>query len=149
MMTTEHYGSCMWSQDTAYVANTPSGTIEMFGDDGHRAVELMLMSAAACLNFFLVEYAQARKLPIDRLEVRCDGDIAQRPERVSCIRTHVAIDGDLSGKDAQRMVQICERACKVMNTLRTPPECAIEIDNRQSQRADEQEAVASKRKAKQ
>lgn len=129
-MSDEHYGSCVWTPESAYAAHTPYGAIDMFGDDGQRAVEMMLLSAAACLNFFLVEYAQARQLPVGRLEVRCDGDIAQRPERVSQIRTHVVIEGDLADSDAQKMVHICERACKVMNTLRVPPECAIEIDNR-------------------
>ncbi len=147
-MTTEHYGSCMWTPDTAYVASTPYGAIEMFSENGHRAVEVMLLSAAACLNFFLVEYAQARKLPIKQLRVRCDGEIAQRPERVSHIRTHIAIDGNISDKDAERMVQICERACKVMNTLRTPPECAVEIENHRPNGAETVGAAASVGRAK-
>ena len=128
-MSDDHYGSCVWTPGSNYAAKTPHGAIEMFGDDGQRAVEVMLLSAAACLNYFLVEYAQARRLPVERLEVRCDGDIAKRPERVSHIRTHVAIQGMLSDSDAQRMVSICELACKVMNTLRIPPECSIEIKN--------------------
>ncbi len=134
-MSDEHYGACVWTPQSEYAAHTPYGGIEMFNDNGQRAVEVMLLSAAACLNYYLVQYAQARKLPVERLEVRCDGDVAQRPERVSHIRTRVAIEGALSDQDAQRMVQICERACKVMNTLRMPPECAVEIDNRSTAHA--------------
>lgn len=129
-MSDEHYGSCVWTAGSSYSARTPYGAIQMFGEDGQRAVEVMLLSAAACLNFYLAEYVQARKLPVERLEVRCVGDVAQRPERVSYIHTHVTIDGKLSDRDAQRMVSICERACKVMNTLRTPPKCSVDIHNR-------------------
>jgi uncharacterized OsmC-like protein len=125
----EHYATCSWTPGSDYLAQTPNGAVPMFTDGGHRAVELMLMSAAACLNFFLVEYAQARKLPVERLAVRCDGEVVQHPERVARIHTTIEIDGGLSDADAKKMVHICERACKVMNTFREPPECLVTIEN--------------------
>jgi uncharacterized OsmC-like protein len=126
----EHYATCSWTAESDYLAQTPYGSVPMFTEGGHRAVELMLMSAAACLNFFLVEYAQARQLQVERLAVRCDGEVVQRPERVARIHTTIEIDGGLSDAEAKKMVHICERACKVMNTFREPPACSVTIDNR-------------------
>lgn len=126
----EHYATCSWTPESDYLAQTPYGEVPVFTEGGHRAVELMLMSAAACLNFFLVEYAQARKLPVGRLAVRCDGEVVQRPERVARIHTTVEIDGSIDDKAAKRMVQICEKTCKVMNTFRKPPDCTVTIENR-------------------
>lgn len=135
-MSDKHYGLCVWTPGASYAAETPYGAVEMFGDHGQRAAEVMLLSAAACLNFYMVEYARARKLPVDRIEVRCDGEVAQRPERISHIRTRVTIEGGLSDKDAQRMVHLCEHSCKIMNTLRTPPECSLAIENRATGQAE-------------
>lgn len=130
-MSSEHFAICSWSPDEDYCAKTPFGEIPMFCEGGHRAVELMLLSAAACLNFYLVEYASARKLGVEQLDVRCDGDIAVRPERVSNITTTVKIRGDLDEKEVAKMLKICERACKVMNTLQASParSLVVELDN--------------------
>lgn len=95
----------------------------MFEEGGQRAVDLMLLSAASCLGFFLVEYAVGRKLPVSAIEVDCSGEPAKRPERLSRITTRVKIEGDLSDAQRHRMLTICENACKVMNTLRQTPDC--------------------------
>lgn len=128
-MTDAHFGTCSWTPEGDYSATTPFGEIQMFGESGHRAVELMLLSSAACLNFFLVEYAKARELPVRRMEVTCSGSVVQHPERVARIETFVTIDSDLSDKDLRKMVSICERACKIMNTLKQSPETLVHINH--------------------
>lgn len=127
-MADNHTSTCTWTPQSEYDARTPAGQIDMFGESGHRAVELMLLSSAACLNFFLVEYAKARDLPVERIEVTCHGTIVQQPERVSSIETTVSVQGELSDKELRKMTTICERACKVMNTLKNPPETKVHIN---------------------
>lgn len=114
-------GWCSWAGDTGYKAWTKYGEIAVFENGGQRAVELMLMSAAACLNFFLVEYAKGRNLPILRIEVTCDGTVAHRPDRLGSIETKVLLDGPISNAQRKKMLTACERACKVMNTLKILP----------------------------
>lgn len=128
-MSDTHISTCSWNPEDEYTASTPSGEIDVFGETGHRAVELMLLSSAACLNFFLVEYAKARDLPIRRMEVTCSGELVRQPERVARIDTFVTIDSDLSDKEIRKMVSICERACKVMNTLKQTPETTVHINH--------------------
>ncbi|MEW5965232.1 MAG: OsmC family protein [Pseudomonadota bacterium] len=119
----EPTGSCAWTPSKGYAAWTKYGEVTVFDENGHRAVELMLLSAAACLNFFLVEYAKGRNLPVTSICVTCDGEPAKRPERLSRIVSRVVIEGKISDEERRKMLAICERACKVMNTLRNRPEC--------------------------
>lgn len=123
-----HYATCSWTPLSGYQAQTPYGEIKMFGEGGHRAVELMLLAAAACLDFFLAEYVRERKLPVSRLHVTCEGEISQHPERVSAIRTTIKIDGELSDKEVKKMVSMCERACKVMNTFKHQPQLHVTVE---------------------
>lgn len=119
----EPSGSCAWTPSKGYAAWTKYGEIQMFEQDGQRAVELMLLSAASCLNFFLVEYAKGRGLPVSSIRVTCDGEPVKRPERLSRIISRVVIEGNLTDEERRKMLDVCERACKVMNTLRHQPEC--------------------------
>lgn len=123
-----HYATCSWTPSSGYQAQTPFGEIKMFEEGGHRAVELMLLAAASCLDFYLAEYVRERKLPVTRLHVTCEGEISQHPERVSAIRTKVKIDGELSEQEAKKMVSMCERACKVMNTFKHQPQVHVTIE---------------------
>lgn len=116
-------GFCTWSPSAGYTPSTKKGEIAMFGDDGHRAVDLMLLSLGACLNFFLVEHAKSRNLPVTDIRVACTGEWANPPDRISKIVTRVVIDGDIDDKERRRMLQDCEKIWKVMNTIRGQPEC--------------------------
>jgi uncharacterized OsmC-like protein len=55
--------------------------------------------------------------------VTCDGEPVKRPERLSRIISRVVIEGNLTDEERRKMLDVCERACKVMNTLRHQPEC--------------------------
>ena len=123
-----HFATCSWTSASGYQAQTPYGEIKMFEEGGQRAVELMLLAAAACLDFYLAEYVRERKLPVSRLHVTCEGEISQHPERVSAIRTTVKIEGELSDQEAKKMVSMCERACKVMNTLKHQPQLHVIVE---------------------
>lgn len=87
----------------------------------------MLLAVASCLDF-LAEYVRERKLPVSRLKVTCEGEISQHPARVSAITTTIKIDGELSDKEVTKMVTMCERACKVMNTIKHQPQIQIIIE---------------------
>lgn len=116
------HGSCTWSAQTGYRAWSKYGEVEVFGENGHRATELMLISAAACLGYLMAEYVRERGLPIEDIRVDCEGTFAKRPERLSRIVTTVVVDGEITDDERQRMLTVCERACKVMNTLKHQPE---------------------------
>lgn len=123
-MSDAHYAECCWN-GSKYLASTPYGDVKMFEAGGQRAVELFLLSAAACLDFYLVEYAQQRGLELDLARVSCKGTVDKGPERVSRISVNVEVRGDLTERDRKKMVTLCERACKIMNTLKNPPQCEL------------------------
>jgi uncharacterized OsmC-like protein len=126
--TEEIAAQCSWTPGEGYRASTPFGSVKMFEEGGQRAVELMMLSAAACLDFYLVEYAKARKLRLERIAVTCEKEMAKLPERVARIVTRVTLQGDIDPAAARKMVTMCEKACKVMNTLRMPPTCEVHTE---------------------
>lgn len=126
-MADEHFATCNWSPSSGYDAHTPYGAVPMFGEEGQRAVELMLLSAASCLDFFLVEYAEARELDVTHLGVECMGEVVPGPTRVAEIKTRVSVVGRLEEEEVNKMVAMCERACKVMNTLKQSPETHVKV----------------------
>lgn len=132
-MAEKHYATCDWNPSQGYKSLTPYGEIKMFEDGGHRALEVMLLSVAACLNYYLVQYAQERKLPIKHIHVECNAETAEHPERVSKITTKVVVHGALSKQECKKMVTMCERACKVANTLKYQPKIEVVIEQHDEQ----------------
>jgi uncharacterized OsmC-like protein len=116
------YGQCSWTSDTGFRAWSKYGDVAMFGNSGQRATDVMLISAAACLGYVLVEYAKQRALPVTNIHVNCIGKIAKWPERLGRITTNVVVEGSISDAERKKMLTVCERACKVMNTLKNRPE---------------------------
>ena len=115
------YGSCSWTTGKGFRAWSKYGEVGMFDNGGHRAVELMLISAASCLGYLLAKYADERALPVVAIHVRCEGAITKRPERLGSIKTEVIVEGVISDEEREKMLLVCERACKVMNTLKYQP----------------------------
>lgn len=118
-----HYGSSAWTPGKGYSSWTKQGEVAMFENGGQRAVELMLMTTAACLNYFLVEHVKAHKLPVTSIRVSCDGKIVPEPDRLGAITTRVTIEGTLSREERKAMLETCDRQWKVMNTIRNTPVC--------------------------
>ncbi len=124
----KHYATSYWSPEGGYKSFTPYGEIKMFEEGGHRAVEVMLLAVAACLNYYLVEYVKERNLPITNIGVKCNAEMTEYPERVSKITTLVSIQGAISERECKKMVTMCERACKVANTLKYQPKIEVVIE---------------------
>lgn len=124
----KHFAVCSWNPSGGYKSYTPYGEIKMFEAGGQRAVELMLLSVAACLNYYLVQYIQERKLAISQVNVECDAEMAKHPQRVSKITTMVAVHGAIAQRECKKMVTMCERACKVANTLKYQPRIEVVVE---------------------
>ncbi|WP_436640584.1 OsmC family protein [Microbaculum sp. FT89] len=118
-----HYGSCAWTPKRGYTAWTKQGEVEMFENGGQRAVELMLMTTAACLNYFLAEHVKVHDLPVTSIRVACDGAIVPDPDRLGRITTRVTIEGTLSRDERKALLEACQNKWKVMNTITHGPVC--------------------------
>lgn len=118
-----HYGSSAWTPKKGYAAWTKQGEVEMFENGGQRAVELLLMTAAACLNYFLVEHVKAHNLPVTSIRVACDGAVVLNPDRLGRITTRVMIEGSLSREERKSLIESCDSQWKVMNTIKHAPVC--------------------------
>lgn len=117
--------SCTWTPALGFESSTKKGgNVGMFGPDGHRAADLLLLSLGACLNYFLVDYAKTRDLPVTAIRVTCSGDWMTQPDRLAKIVTRVVIEGGIDDAERRHMLHECEQIWKVMNTIRYQPECS-------------------------
>ena len=117
--------SCTWTPTLGFESWTKmGGEVVMFGDGGHRAADLMLLSLGACLNYFLVDYVKSRDLPVTAIRVTCSGEWMKQPDRLAKIVTRVVIEGGIDDAERRRMLDDCEQIWKVMNTIRYQPECS-------------------------
>ena len=99
----------VWAPPESRGRHARAGRVRPVGQ-GQRAVYLLLLSAAAYLNFYLVEYVSTRRLTVHTIHVSCDGTLQERPERLGRIVVKVMLDGALTEKERHRMLGACERA---------------------------------------
>ncbi len=102
--------------------------MEAGGDnDGPTPVELFVASLAACVAFYAGRFLQRHGLPDDCLRVRAEFSMADdRPVRVAAVRMQVLLPVELSEPREEALRSVIGH-CTVHNTLRFPPEVAVEV----------------------
>lgn len=92
-------------------------------DRGPQPTELFLASVASCFTLALAWSARKRGIEPSSVEVDTTG-VYDGP-RFSTVRIAARVGG-LTADEVSTLVRAAERVCYVTNTLRTPPEIAIE-----------------------
>ncbi len=94
-------------------------------DAGPGPYEYLLMALGACTGMTLRMYADLKKLPLDRVRVRLSHrkihaqdctDCLTKDGKVDEITREILLEGDLSGDERQRLLEIANR-CPVHRTL--------------------------------
>jgi len=130
----------LYGQRHQMLADEP---VEAGGSDlGPNPYELLLMALGACTSMTLRMYASHKGLALDDVEVRlrhardherdCEADaddptgrIDARVERIEC---RIALTGDLSGAQRQRLLEVADR-CPVHRTLEAGPRIDTRLDS--------------------
>ena len=86
-------------------------------DSGPMGGELFLASIGGCFMSNLLAAIRAREAKISDVRTEVIGTLADSPARFSAIELHVTADS-LDRDLLERVVEIADRACIMMNTLR-------------------------------
>ncbi|MFH0902807.1 MAG: OsmC family protein [Pseudomonadota bacterium] len=88
--------------------------------------ELFLSSLGTCAGFYVLAYCQARKIPVDGIELRQNDEWDKDGHRLS--RVHLSIELPSSFPSQFRDgVRRAAEACAVKKTIVNPPEIVVEI----------------------
>lgn len=102
------------------------------GDGSHAcAVDMLLQAVAACAAVTLNSIATARGVGLRRARVRVEGTwdargtlgvVRDAPVGLTHIRLAFDLDTDADVAMQQRLIELTERYCVVLQTLRQPPQ---------------------------
>ena len=85
-------------------------------DLGPMGGELFLASIGGCFMSNLLAAIDARKAAISEVYAEVIGTIADSPARFSAVELHISAKG--RSDEIERLVEVADRACIMMNTLR-------------------------------
>ena len=98
--------------------------------------DMLLEALVACAGVTLNAVATALALPLRGATVRAEGDLDFRgtlgvdktaPVGFRDIRLSFELDGDLTEEQMAQLLKLTERYCVVYQTLRNPPQFAVNI----------------------
>ena len=112
------------------------GLHPMAGGDGSFACsgDMLLESLVGCAGVTLCAVATAMELPVRGGTVTAEGDLDFRgtlgvnkeaPAGFTAIRLRFELEGELTGEQRSKLLQLTERYCVIAQTLRRPPEMTV------------------------
>jgi len=87
---------------------------------GIKPSDLLLLAAASCSTYDVVEILEKQREPLRALNVQCTGEqLTEQPYTFVSIHLHYVIQGDVNPNKAKRAIQLSEeKYCSVLATLR-------------------------------
>lgn len=82
--------------------------------------DLLLLSAASCSAYDVVDILQKQREPLEGLDIQCTGEqLSEQPYQFVSIHLKYLIKGDVNPKKVERAIQLSEeKYCSVLATLR-------------------------------
>ncbi len=86
---------------------------------GLKPSDLLLLAAASCSMYDVVEILHKQRQPLSSLEVTCRGERTSQPvNRFTHIHLHYRATGDVEPRKLERAIQLsAEKYCSVTNSL--------------------------------
>jgi putative redox protein len=87
---------------------------------GVKPSDLLLLAAASCSTYDVVDILAKQREPLDDLEVICSGEQqSEPPYTFTCIHLHYKVKGAVNPNKLARAIQLSEeKYCSVLNTLK-------------------------------
>jgi putative redox protein len=95
-------------------------------DRGPLGGEYLLVALGGCFSSHLLAAIRAREAPVTEVRVAVNGTLDGSPERFTAF--DVSVDATCSDRDLlEKLVDIAERACQVISTLRQSTPVAVTV----------------------
>lgn len=117
-----------WIESTLMTGTDSAGQPLVIGWSRQRAPEwtglkpsdLLLLAAASCSTYDVVDILAKQREPLEGLEVSCMGEqLPEPPYTFTCIHLHYKARGVVNPAKLARAIQLSEeKYCSVVNTLR-------------------------------
>ena len=104
---------------------------------GANPVEYLLVALSGCLTTSLVAHAAARKIKINKVESRYEGDLDLRgflgiaddvKVGFQSIRVYFKIDADIPDEQKQELIRMAQKYSPVFNTIANPVDVSVRIE---------------------
>ena len=97
---------------------------------GVKPSDLLLLAAASCSAYDVVEILQKQREPLEGLDIQCTGEqITEQPYKFVAVHLKYVIKGAVNPKKVERAIQLSEdKYCSVLATLRPSIEISSEFE---------------------
>lgn len=87
---------------------------------GLKPSDLLLLAAASCSTYDVVDILTKQREPLEGLDVTCTGEqLTEPPYNFTCIHLHYTVKGAVNPNKLARAIQLSEeKYCSVLNTLK-------------------------------
>jgi putative redox protein len=98
--------------------------------NGVKPSDLLLLAAASCSAYDVVEILEKQREPLRGLDVRCTGEqITEQPYNFVSVHLKYRIKGDVNPQKVERAIRLSEeKYCSVLATLRAGVELSSEYE---------------------
>jgi putative redox protein len=92
--------------------------------------DLLLLAAASCSAYDVVEILQKQREPLEGLDIQCSGEqITEQPYKFINVHLKYLIKGAVNPKKVERAIKLSEeKYCSVLATLRPSLEVSSEFE---------------------
>lgn len=87
---------------------------------GTKPSDLLMLAAASCAAYDVINILEKQKEPMEGLEITCDGkQESEPPYQFTSLHLHFQVKGAVNPKKVERAIHLSEeKYCSVTNTLR-------------------------------
>lgn len=98
--------------------------------NGIKPSDLLLLAAASCSAYDVVEILEKQREPLEGLEIECVGEqITEQPYKFISVHLKYRIQGQLNPQKVERAIRLSEeKYCSVLATLRPGVELSSEYE---------------------
>lgn len=107
--------------ENAFSVQLEYGELTISGDERHgfRPYQLLVSSVAACSGGVLRKVLQKKKLHVEDIAITAEAErVESEANRISKIRLHFRVKGDLGEEQLRKSLEVTRRNCPIVQSVK-------------------------------